>query len=205
MAGGLEAISDIGAYSQATFVYSGLVVESLVKRGGGAVVDCAKCSGKAIADCTKASANAVVEAGEYSLATLEYAGLVSASIVKRSGAAVGACARMAAAPVGKVVSPVARGVAKPFALLADKTGKVFKLKKKASEDALKNLETKVQGLESLADTVFKLEERIAAMEKYGVRAAVTTAPVREKKDLSENRRAFLRAIVEENKLLRAAA
>lgn len=174
MTGCKDAFSDIGKYSQATVVYSGLKAGSLVLR-----------TGEAIKDGAVHSANALVEAGEYSLATVQYAGLVSYSILKRSSQFTGACAK-------KAVEPVAKAMAKPFALLADKTGKLFAREGKCEES-----------VKSLEDRVLKLEERLSTLEKFGLRPKVAIAQ-QEKKLVSDDRRAFLRAVVEENKLLRAS-
>jgi|GEM_PF-2508904 len=181
MTGCKDAFSDIGKYSQATVVYSGLKAGSLVLR-----------TGEAIKDGAVHSANALVEAGEYSLATVQYAGLVSYSILKRSSQFTGACAKKAVEPVAKAVSPVAKAMAKPFALLADKTGKLFAREGKCEES-----------VKSLEDRVLKLEERLSTLEKFGLRPKVAIAQ-QEKKLVSDDRRAFLRAVVEENKLLRAS-
>lgn len=180
---GLDSITEIGEYSQATVKYSGLVVESLLKR-----------CGMSIKNCTRDTSLMIQEAGEYSVATVEYAGLVSYSLLRRSGVAAGACAQT-------VVSPIVKVVQKPFSLLAVTTGKVFKRKSTDSETVASLCGEAIKSLES---KVLTLEDRIAALETFGVRPAVTTEPPRVKKEIGEDRRAFLRAIVDENRQLRVA-
>ena len=179
----LETITEIGEYSQATVTYSGLVAESLVKR-----------CGMSIKKCTRSSSLKLQEAGEYSMATMQYAGMASYSILIRSGAAAGACAQV-------VVSPISRAVQKPFSFVAERTSRVFRRKSVAVEAVAAHCGESIKALES---KVLTLEERIVALEKYGVRPSVTAEPPRVKKALSDDRRAFLRAIVDENRLLRSA-
>jgi len=163
-AGCLEAINELGQYSQAAVVYSGLVVGSLLNRGH--------------------SAAAIQDAGRYSWASVAYTGLVSASLVKRGATASGSAA-------AKVVAPVAHAVARPFSLVAGTAGKLFK--------RTVGVDEKTKALE---EKVFKLEERVAKLERFGIRSfPAAFRPV--KKEVSDNKRAFLQAILLENKKLRA--
>ena len=172
-AGCLEAINELGQYSQAAVVYSGLVVGSLLNRGG-----------MAVASGVKHSATAIQEAGRYSWASVAYTGLVSASLVKRGATASGSAA-------AKVVSPVAHAVARPFSVVAGTAGKLFK--------RTAGVDEKTKALE---EKVLKLEERVAKLERFGIRAhPAAFRPV--KKEVSDNKRAFLQAILLENKKLRA--
>ncbi|MBF0481393.1 MAG: hypothetical protein HQK82_06920, partial [Desulfovibrionaceae bacterium] len=55
----------------------------------------------------------------------------------------------------------------------------------------------------LEEKVLRLEERVAKLERFGIRSfpAAFRPPV--KKEVSDNKRAFLQAILIENKKLRA--
>ncbi len=184
---------DLAGYSQAAVLHSGLVVGSLFKRSGEAIVRV----GTYLSDGARHSATAVVDTGKYSVAVAEYIGLISTSVVKRTTSATCACAR-------KVIDPVSSAVSRPMARAASLTGWILR-RRPASVESVEALQARVGLIEEdrLVDRVRQLEERIATLEKYGVRAAPSAVAPEPRKMLKEDRRMVLRAILEDNKLLRS--
>jgi len=174
-----ETEGDIGGYSQATIVYSALVAGSLVKRTGLAVARGAVCTTQAAA-----------RAARYSAASVEYAGLKSASLVVRGVSATGSCAARALAPVG-------RSVARPFGALGRGTACLFRRTPAAAPPP-------DPAVAQLAQRVSHLEDRLAELERFGVRPAAAVNEPRAGAEVDDARRAVLRAIMVENKLIRSA-
>ena len=116
-------------------------------------------------------------------ATLEYIGLVSWSIISRGSIAI-------IDGVQKITETVTRNACKPFEDITHVTRTIFE--KKAYVDK------KIKGIE---ETIKKLEERLAFLEKYGVRISERDYQVK-KQELDKERKELLSLIVEENKRLR---
>jgi len=123
------------------------------------------------------------EAIKRSHATLEYMGLVSWSIISRSSTAI-------IEGVQKITETVVHNAAEPFFALKCGIGKAF------SEKAY--VYDKIKGIE---ETIKRLEERLAFLEKYGVRVSEKDYQEK-KKELDKERKEILSLIVEENKRLR---
>ncbi|MBF0228366.1 MAG: hypothetical protein HQK63_02040 [Desulfamplus sp.] len=165
-------------------------------------------------------------AGKYSAATFEYAGRLSLSYVKRSGYAAkrGGCAVIAG--VKKITTPVINTVAKPFVYFKDKRAKSFQEKelkaidrhawehdKLVQETTFKDSivsETTLHNekIRALEEKISHIEQQLEALEKNGLRvfSAGNTVEkqniVKQQKRLTEQKSAFLQALVNENKALR---
>ena len=123
------------------------------------------------------------EAIKRSHATLEYMGLVSWSIISRSSTAI-------IAGVQKITETLVHNAAEPFFALKYGIGKAFSEKTYVHD--------KIKGIE---ETIKRLEERLAFLEKYGVRVSEKDYQEK-KKELDKERKEILSLIVEENKRLR---
>nr|AFZ77031.1 magnetosome protein Mad11 [delta proteobacterium ML-1] len=179
-----EVISDVGRVSQALVVYTGLKSGSLVVRCGDAVLDASRRTTQVLGDI-----------GAYSLAAARYAGLLSQSTVVRGGRFTARCVSRITTPVVDAAAPVTRAVGRPFSALASVASRITTRTDKALE-TVTALETRV----------VRLEERLAELERFGVRPkfVAATAETERKKDPGSDRRAFLRAVLEENKVLRTS-
>jgi hypothetical protein len=177
-----ESLTDFGRVSHAAVVYTGLKAESLVVRGG-----------EAVKDASQGTTQALSNFGEYSLATIRYAGLVSQSVVMRGGRLTARCVSRVTTPVVVAAAPVTRFVGRPISALASYAGRIMP-RKVSGQDVVNALE----------DRVMRLEERLSSLERFGIRPKVAVAPSESdrQKELSSDRRAFLRVVLEENKLLR---
>lgn len=179
-----EILSDVGRVSQAFAVYTGLKSGSLILRGGEAVLDVSRRTSQVVADI-----------GAYSLAAVRYAGLLSQSTVVRGGRFTARCASRVTTPVREAAAPVTRAVGRPFSALASVVCRI-------NDRKCPRLET----VSVLEGRVVRLEERLAELERFGVRPKVIAeaAETERKKVLGSDRRAFLRAVLEENKVLRTS-
>lgn len=179
-----EILSDVGRVSQAFAVYTGLKSGSLIVRGGEAVLDVTRRTSQVLADI-----------GAYSLAAARYAGLLSQSTVVRGGRFTARCAGRVTAPVREAAAPVTRIVGRPFSAVSSVVRRVTTRENRAMETVT-----------ALEGRVVRLEERLAELERSGVRPKVVAeaAETDRKKVLGSDRRAFLRAVLEENKVLRAS-
>jgi hypothetical protein len=191
---GLNTFGEAGKYGCATAEYTSLVSYSYLKRGGnvvvkitspvtsaisGSVVLVKDGAGKVLGK-TTSGLKAFNEAGKYSCATVEYAGLVSYSCLKRGGSAV-----------AKITSPVTSAVSRPFAYIRYRASKVLG-KVALDPEVLKGLEEKIR----------EIERRLASIEKHGLVTAARPIPLEKETRLDSEKRNILRAIVEENILLR---
>ncbi len=177
-----EVISGVGRVSQAFVVYTGLKSGSLVVRGGEAVMDASRRTTQVLADI-----------GEYSLAVVRYAGLLSQSTVLRGGRFTASCVSRVTTPVIEATAPVTKAVGRPLSALASVVCRINGRKCPG-----------VKTVTALEDRVMRLEERLSSLERFGIRPKVAVAPSESdrQKELSSDRRAFLRVVLEENKLLR---
>jgi len=124
--------------------------------------------------------------GRYTSATFEYAGLVSYSLVKRATVASGQRLTAMAKPVGWAI-------ARPFVYIKDRTIKILPKRPRYGED-IQRITEKIQGI----------ERRLAEIEKHGV-VMTGAAGAEKKKDISKEQNFLLKAILQENKLLREAS
>lgn len=143
----------------------------------------AKRTGCALAKGAGNATDAAWRAACYSAATMEYAGLKSASLVARGAGATGECA-------AKLLSPVGRAVASPFCAVSRRAGQL--LARRRRQDP------------AVAERLANLEQRVAALERAepGPRQEPEKKP--ESRQVDESRKAVLRAVMLENKILRAA-
>ncbi len=125
--------------------------------------------------------NTFNETGKYTLATVEYTGLFSYNILKRGG-------RAANTGIRKVTTPVASAVWWPFGFIKDRTYGIFRSKE--HEEMIRGLTEKLA----------QVEERLAEIEKYGV-ATAGVAP-RKQKAVSDDKKFFLKGILDETKSLK---
>ncbi|CAM2057502.1 conserved hypothetical protein [Desulfovibrionales bacterium] len=195
---------EIGNYSLATIVYSGLVAESYLKRSGGALVggtahsidlmtEAGQYSAVALKKAGGQAVESVRKAGDYSTAIVEYAGLVTMSIVKRSGAATAVCAAKMTKPMVRVISPAAKAATQPLIVAASGISRLFKRRRAyASQEVLAILEQKLHNI----------EKRLIFIEQHGIQPTRLAASAEVRRELSDAKRAMLRIIVEDNKLLR---
>jgi len=117
--------------------------------------------------------NTFNETGKYTLATVEYTGLFSYSILKRGGRAANAGIRT---------------VTRPFGFIKARTYGIFR--NKAHEEMIRELTEKLA----------QVEGRLAEIEKYGV--ATARAAPRRQKAVSDDKKFFLKGILEETKSLK---
>jgi len=125
--------------------------------------------------------NTFNETGKYTLATVEYTGLFSYSILKKGG-------RAANAGISMVTRPVVAAATWPFGFIKDRTYGIFRSKE--HEEMIRGLTEKLA----------QVEKRLAEIEKYGV-AAAGVAP-RKRKEVSDDKKFFLKGILEETKSLK---
>lgn len=124
------------------------------------------------------------KAVKYTHSTVDYAGLVTWSIITR-------CSNAVKSSTLKVVRPVARNATEPFMDMKIKKRKLFG--KKVDVD---------ERIKEIKETILQLEERLAFLEKHGVRIFKEGDFHKKKKELDEERKGLLNLIVEENKRLR---
>ena len=130
-----------------------------------------------------AISDAISEALRYSQAAVEYTILVSWSIFGRISSEI-------TTQFSDIAEPVFKAAPKPF----------LDLKHKAKGAIRRKNYGKVVNIE---EKVTRLEERVSLLEKYGIRPHLE--PFREKKQaVGKEKLAFLRQILEENKLIRKA-
>jgi len=124
----------------------------------------------------------------YALSAIEYIGLYSWSRISRLGDSA-----------SKLGSSMSKSAARPFSKTRKKKAKRQYRQPPASVEAIQK--KKIQKLES---TLSKLEQRLALLEKHGVKLPETShmQPVQEKV-ISDQKRAFLRMLVDDNKQLRS--
>ena len=132
------------------------------------------------------------EAVKVTHATVEYAGLVSWSIISRSSAAI-------IDEILKITEPVGRNAVEPIFAIKSKIRKAFGKKMYAGDYRI-YVDEKVKGIE---ETIKRLEERLAFLEKHGVRIAGAPGYQKMQKELDDERKGLMDMIVEENKKLRA--
>jgi len=128
--------------------------------------------------------DAFSEARKYAHATVDYTGLVFWSIIEKSSAAI------KGSTLGMVM-PVARNVCKPFASIKGKMTSIFGDKAYVDEN-----------IGQIVEKIRTLEERLAFLEKHGVRLVERPDFAKKKKELDEERKELLNLIVQENKRLR---
>ncbi|GAH13491.1 unnamed protein product, partial [marine sediment metagenome] len=121
------------------------------------------------------------EAKKYGYATVEYTGIVIWSIIERSGAAI------KDSTLGMVM-PVARNVCKPFVTIKGKMTSISGDKAYVDEK-----------IGQIVERIRTLEERLAFLEKHGVRLIERPDFAKKKKELDEERKELLNLIVQENK------
>lgn len=124
------------------------------------------------------------EARRYAHATVEYTGLVFWSIISRSSTAI------KDSTLGMVM-PVAKNACEPFVSIKDKMTTIFGDKAYVDEK-----------IGEIVERIRMLEERLAFLEKHGVRLVERPDFAKKKKDLDEERKQLLNLIVQENKRLR---
>ena len=124
------------------------------------------------------------EAKKYGHATVEYIGLVMVGMIRRSSTA-------AKDSTMGIVTPIGRNLSRPFVGIKDMASSIFR--GKAYVD---------QRFVSIVERIRTLEERLAFLEKHGVRLAERPDFAKKKKELDEERKELLNLIVQENKRLR---
>lgn len=124
------------------------------------------------------------KAVKYTHSTVNYAGLITWSIITR-------CSNAVKSSTLKAVRPVARNATEPFMAMKIKKQKLFG--KKVDVD---------ERIKEIKETILQLEERLAFLEKHGVRIFEEGDFHKKKKELDEERKGLLNLIVEENKRLR---
>jgi hypothetical protein len=167
----MKVIGKTGKYGMATVEYAGLVYYNYLKRGGGFIRDTGK-SGLAVTRDT----------GKYGLAAVSYAGYGSWWYLRRGGAGVKKYTL-------KVVTPVSRVTTKPFRRL---------MGKKISAAAMARYD---QRLDEMIGRIDQMDQRLATIEKHGVRSPAGREG-REEKRLGQDHRMVLRSIMEDTKSLR---
>ena len=121
-----------------------------------------------------------------SRAVIDYSGLLGWSILSRSGCAI----RRHTSKMGKRIG---RNVADPFVAI----GRIFR-KDRAGENAPDN-----EAIRRVEERISIIEEKLADLEKRGLRLAETGEHQRKEKELDDERRGLLALIVEENKELKS--
>ena len=119
-------------------------------------------------------------------AVLDYSGLLAWSILSRSGCAI-------TKNTSKMGKRIGRNVADPFIAV----NKKFR-KGSDREDAPDN-----EAIRRIEERIAIIEEKLADLEKHGLRIAETGKYQTKHKDLDEERRGLLALIVEENKELKS--
>ncbi len=127
------------------------------------------------------------KAVKYTHSTVNYAGLITWSIITR-------CSNAVKSSTLKAVRPVARNATEPFMAMKNKKRKLFgtKIDEVDIDERIKEIK----------ETILQLEERLAFLEKHGVRIFEEGDFHKKKKELDEERKGLLNLIVEENKRLR---
>ena len=119
-------------------------------------------------------------------AVVDYSGLLGWSVLSRSGSAIkGGTSRM-----GKRIG---RNMADPFVAI----GRIFR-KGRAGENAPDN-----EAIHRVEERISIIEEKLADLEKRGLRLAETGEHQKKEKELDDERRGLLALIVEENKELKS--
>lgn len=124
------------------------------------------------------------KAVKYAHSTVDYAGLVTWSIITRCSSAVKSSTL-------KIVRPVTRNATESLMDMKIKKQKLFG--KKVDVD---------ERIKEIKETILQLEERLAFLEKHGVRIFEGGDFHKKKKELDAERKGLLNLIVEENKRLR---
>jgi len=119
-------------------------------------------------------------------AVVDYAGLVTWSILSRSGCAI----KNNASKMGK---RIVSNMADPFVAIKSKSRKVGGGEKALSSEATRHIEGRIA----------TIEERLAILEKHGIKIAETGEYQKKHKEPDEERRGLLALIVEENKELKS--
>ncbi len=123
----------------------------------------------------------------YALSAIEYIGLYSWSRISRLGDSA-----------SKLGSSMSKSAAKPFSKTRRKKAKRQRREPPVSVESIQK--GKIQQLES---TISQLERRLAVLEKHGVKLPENSqARPAQEKVISDQKRAFLRMLVDDNKQLR---
>ena len=166
----MNVLAQTGRYSMATIEYAGLVYCTYLRRGGGIIADSGR-SGWAVA----------CDTAKYSRAALLYAAWGCWSYMQQASVGVRHC-------TAKIVTPVSRAVAKPFNGLRQKMpGRAARLRYD-------------QKLDDLLTQIDQIDVRLKAIEKNGIRPAVTMAKPKAK-PIAQDQRMVLRAIMEDTRAL----
>jgi len=139
------------------------------------------------------------EAWQYSYASAEYAGLVLYSYVRRGGSIV-------IEPLDKIASPVFSNLGtvfgRTFGGVREGVKKVFAGVRIVKR--LGDIDKRLSHIEEMLVTkeaLYKLEERLAYLERHGIVASKEGGLQLKGKKLSEDKLMLLRAIVKENIIL----
>jgi len=119
-------------------------------------------------------------------AVVDYSGLLVWSFLYRSGCAI----KNNSSKMGKRIG---RNAATPFVAIKKKMGKELDRKEAPVGEAAERIEKRIA----------IIEERLANLEKRGVKIAETERYETKRKELDDERRGLLALIVEENKELKA--
>ena len=119
-------------------------------------------------------------------AVIDYSGLLGWSILSRTGCAI----KKNTSKMGKRIG---RNMADPFIAIKKKNRKGTDMKDAPDSEAIRRIEERIA----------IIEEKLADLEKHGVRIAEPGEYQKKHKELDEERRGLLALIVEENKELKS--
>ena len=120
------------------------------------------------------------------MAVIDYSGMVVWSVLSRSGCTI-------KKNTSKMAKHMGRNMADPLIAVNKKFRKGAN-----SEDALDN-----EAIRGIEERIAVIEEKLADLEKHGVKIAQTGEYQKKHKELDEERRGLLALIVEENKELKS--